>query len=76
MTTPDFNRYCADLIAEGKRQLVIRNSNALAWNSELSTYLLNKFECRQISFEPDSSDFVAYLLKPIKVIKPIIKETA
>lgn len=64
MTHPDFNQYISSLIAEGKRQLVIRGTNQLAWSSGIAEYLQSKFECRLISFDADSADFVAYILKP------------
>ena len=69
MTTQDFNGYVSDLINKGGKQVIIRSTNDIAWKSGLAEYLLNKFETRQISFDPDCSDFVAYILRPLPIVK-------
>ena len=53
-----FEQYVSDLRKEGKKQIVIRASQQMAWASGFATWLLTKFETRKLN---ELGDFVTYI---------------
>ena len=53
-----FEQLVADKKAFGRKQIVIRSSEDLAWKSGFATYLMANYQTRKLGF---CDDFIAYI---------------